>query len=70
MARSEEGLKSNLAKIPALREEFWHNVNIIGTGEELNQSLEKAGRSPTSELGELMCIDALQRAESCGGHFR
>ena len=71
MARSEEGLKSNLAKIPALRDEFWHNVNIIGTGEELNQSLEKAGRvADFLELGELMCIDALQRAESCGGHFR
>jgi succinate dehydrogenase / fumarate reductase flavoprotein subunit len=71
MARSEAGLKSNLAKIPALREEFWHNVNIIGTGEELNQSLEKAGRvADFLELGELMCIDALQRAESCGGHFR
>jgi succinate dehydrogenase / fumarate reductase flavoprotein subunit len=71
MARSEEGLKSNLAKIPALREEFWHNVNIIGTGEELNQSLEKAGRvADFLELGELMCVDALQRAESCGGHFR
>jgi succinate dehydrogenase / fumarate reductase flavoprotein subunit len=71
MARSAGGLKSNLAKIPALREEFWHNVNIIGTGEELNQSLEKAGRvADFLELGELMCIDALQRAESCGGHFR
>jgi succinate dehydrogenase / fumarate reductase flavoprotein subunit len=71
MARSEEGLKSNLAKIPALREEFWHNVNIIGSGEELNQSLEKAGRvADFLELGELMCVDALQRAESCGGHFR
>jgi succinate dehydrogenase / fumarate reductase flavoprotein subunit len=71
MARSADGLRSNLAKIPALREEFWHNVNIIGTGEELNQSLEKAGRvADFLELGELMCIDALQRAESCGGHFR
>ena len=71
MARSEDGLKSNLAKIPALREEFWKNVNIIGTGEELNQSLEKAGRvADFLELGELMCIDALQRRESCGGHFR
>jgi len=71
MARSEAGLKSNLAKIPALREEFRHNVNIVGTGEELNQSLEKAGRvADFLELGELMCIDALQRAESCGGHFR
>jgi succinate dehydrogenase / fumarate reductase flavoprotein subunit len=71
MARSEAGLKSNLCKIPALREEFWHNVNIIGSGEELNQSLEKAGRvADFLELGELMCVDALQRAESCGGHFR
>jgi succinate dehydrogenase / fumarate reductase flavoprotein subunit len=71
MARSEAGLKSNLAKIPALREEFWKNVNIVGTGEELNQSLEKAGRvADFLELGELMCIDALQRRESCGGHFR
>src|ERR1700681_4907214 len=71
MARSEAGLKSNLEKIPALREEFWKNINIIGTGEELNQSLEKAGRvADFLELGELMCIDALQRRESCGGHFR
>ena len=71
MARSAEGLRANLAKIPALREEFWTNVNIIGTGEELNQSLEKAGRvADFLELGELMCLDALERAESCGGHFR
>src|SRR6266851_2804007 len=71
MARSEAGLKSNLCKIPALREEFWNHVNIVGTGEELNQSLEKAGRvADFLELGELMCVDALQRAESCGGHFR
>ena len=71
MARSEAGLKSNLAKIPQLQEEFWKNVNIIGTGEELNQSLEKAGRvADFLELGQLMCMDALQRAESCGGHFR
>src|SRR5882724_4138347 len=71
MARSEQGLKSNLERIPALREEFWKNVNIVGTGEELNQSLEKAGRvADFLELGELMCLDALQRRESCGGHFR
>jgi succinate dehydrogenase / fumarate reductase flavoprotein subunit len=71
MARSEAGLRGNLSRIPALREEFWSNVNIIGTGEELNQSLEKAGRvADFLELGELMCVDALQRAESCGGHFR
>jgi succinate dehydrogenase / fumarate reductase flavoprotein subunit len=71
MARSEQGLKSNLERIPALREEFWKSVNIVGTGEELNQSLEKAGRvADFLELGELMCLDALQRRESCGGHFR
>jgi succinate dehydrogenase / fumarate reductase flavoprotein subunit len=71
MTRSEAGLKSNLARIPELQEEFWKNVNIIGTGEELNQSLEKAGRvADFLELGELMCMDALKRAESCGGHFR
>ena len=71
MARSEAGLKSNLERIPKLREEFWKNVNIVGTGEELNQSLEKAGRvADFLELAELMCLDALQRRESCGGHFR
>jgi succinate dehydrogenase / fumarate reductase flavoprotein subunit len=71
MARSAEGLKSNLAKIPALRDEFWSNLKIVGTGEELNQSLEKAGRvADFLELGELMCGDALEREESCGGHFR
>ena len=71
MARSAHGLEANLAKIPALREEFWSNLNIVGTGEELNQSLEKAGRvADFLELAELMCLDALQRAESCGGHFR
>ena len=71
MARSEQGLRSNLARIPELRHEFWTNVNIIGGGEEFNQSLEKAGRvADFLELSELMCLDALQRAESCGGHFR
>ena len=71
MARSADGLKNNLERIPVLRDEFWNNVNIIGTGEELNQSLEKAGRvADFLELAELMCLDALQRAESCGGHFR
>ena len=65
------GSAQALAKIPALREEFWNNVNIIGSGEEFNQSLEKAGRvADFLELAELMCLDALQRAESCGGHFR
>ena len=58
-------------KFPQLREEFWNNVNIIGTGEEFNQSLEKAGRvADFLEFAELMCLDALQRTESCGGHFR
>jgi succinate dehydrogenase / fumarate reductase flavoprotein subunit len=71
MARSAEGLRSNLARVPELREEFWHNLKIIGTGAELNQSLEKAGRvADFLELGELMCLDALVREESCGGHFR
>jgi succinate dehydrogenase / fumarate reductase flavoprotein subunit len=71
MARSAEGLRGNLQRVPQLREEFWNNLRIIGTGEELNQSLEKAGRvADFLELGELMCLDALEREESCGGHFR
>ena len=71
MARSKEGLEMALQKIPALREEFWKNVNVPGTGEQFNQELEKAGRvADFLEFGELMCIDALQREESCGGHFR
>ena len=71
MARSADGLKRALQEIPKLREEFWQNVTIPGTGEELNQSLEQAGRvADFFELAELMCIDALHREESCGGHFR
>jgi succinate dehydrogenase / fumarate reductase, flavoprotein subunit len=71
MARSEAGLKSALERIPALREEFWKDVNVLGAGESLNQSLEKAARvADFLELGELMCRDALERTESCGGHFR
>jgi succinate dehydrogenase / fumarate reductase flavoprotein subunit len=71
MARSEAGLKKALRRIPELREEFWKNVNVLGSGEELNQSLENAGRvADFLEFGELMCLDALQRNESCGGHFR
>ena len=71
MARTAEGLKTALQKIPALREEFWRNVTVPGTGAELNQSLEVAGRvADFIELGELMCRDALAREESCGGHFR
>ena len=71
MSRSEEGLKKALKEIPELREEFWSNVNILGSNDELNQSLEKAGRvADFLEFGELMCFDALTRDESCGGHFR
>src|SRR5438034_5039390 len=71
MERNEAGLKTALQKIPALREEYWSDVNILGANEELNQSLEKAGRvADFLELGELMCLDALHRNESCGGHFR
>ena len=71
MSRSEESLRHALAKIPQLREEFRTNVRVLGTGDELNQSLEKAGRvADFLELAELTCIDALDRKESCGGHFR
>jgi succinate dehydrogenase / fumarate reductase flavoprotein subunit len=71
MARNEKGLQEALKKIPALREEFWKNVNVLGKNKELNQSLEKAGRvADFLELGELLCRDALERKESCGGHFR
>ena len=60
-----------VSRIPGLREEFWSNVKVPGTGAELNQSLEKAGRvADFLEFGELMCLDALHREESCGGHFR
>ena len=71
MARNEAGLKKALAQIPALREEFWKNVRVLGANEEFNQSLERAGRvADFFELAELMCLDALDRKESCGGHFR
>jgi succinate dehydrogenase / fumarate reductase flavoprotein subunit len=71
MARNEAGLKRALQRIPELREEFWKNVNVLGSGEELNQALENAGRvADFLEFGELMCLDALKRNESCGGHFR
>jgi succinate dehydrogenase / fumarate reductase, flavoprotein subunit len=71
MARTEEGLKKALELIPKLREEFHKNVAVLGSNEETNQSLEKAGRvADFIELGELMCRDALERRESCGGHFR
>jgi succinate dehydrogenase / fumarate reductase flavoprotein subunit len=71
MARNQTGLQLALNKIPALREEFWTNVNVLGENASLNQSLEKAGRvADFLELGELICRDALERNESCGGHFR
>ncbi len=71
MARNEAGLQLALQKIPALREEFWSNVRVLGENESLNQSLEKAGRvADFLEFGELMCHDALDRRESCGAHFR
>jgi succinate dehydrogenase / fumarate reductase flavoprotein subunit len=71
MSRNEAGLKTALAKIPELREDFWKNVNVPGSDRELNQALEKAGRvADFFELAELMCLDALHRTESCGGHFR
>ncbi len=71
MARSEAGLKKAISDVRALRERFWKEVAIPGTGVELNQSLERAGRvADFLEFGELMCVDALTREESCGGHFR
>src|SRR5262245_26733322 len=66
MARNEQGLQQALKRIPELREEFWKNVNVLGSGEEVNQALENAGRvADFLEFGELMCLDALQRQESC-----
>jgi succinate dehydrogenase / fumarate reductase, flavoprotein subunit len=71
MARTEAGLKEALQRIPALREEFWKNVNVTGENGELNQNLEYAGRvADFMEFAELLCRDALHRNESCGGHFR
>ena len=71
MARTEKGLKEALQRIPELRAEFWKNVKVTGTTDSLNQDLEYAGRvADFLEFGELMCLDALHRNESCGGHFR
>ena len=71
MSRTKEGLETALEKIPKLREEFWKDLRVLGGSDELNVSLEKAMRvADFLELGELMCRDALMRAESCGGHFR
>lgn len=71
MARSKSGLEMAIGQIRDLRDQFWNDVRVLGSGETLNQSLEKAGRvADFLEFGELMCIDALNREESCGGHFR
>jgi len=71
MVRNEEGLKKALVLIKELEEEFWKNVKVVGKGEEVNQELEKAGRvADFFELGRLLCLDALNRKESCGAHFR
>jgi succinate dehydrogenase / fumarate reductase, flavoprotein subunit len=71
MARNDKGLKEAIQEIRALREEFWKDVRVLGTANEFNPELEKAGRvADFIELGELMCLDALNRTESCGGHFR
>jgi succinate dehydrogenase / fumarate reductase flavoprotein subunit len=71
MERTEEGLRKAITRIRELRTEFWSDVKVLGVNEQLNQTLERAGRvADFLELGELMCIDALQRRESCGGHFR
>jgi succinate dehydrogenase / fumarate reductase flavoprotein subunit len=71
MERTDEGLRKAIGLIRGLKDEFWRRVKVTGKAEELNQQLEKAGRvADFFELGELMCIDALHRTESCGGHFR
>ena len=71
MARNEAGLKEALKRIPELRAEFWENVIVSGAENEINQQLEYAGRvADFLEFGELLCRDALDRNESCGGHFR
>ena len=71
MARNASGLTRALELIPALREEFWSDLRLPGSGDALNQSLERAGRvADFMEFAELVCIDALHREESCGGHFR
>ena len=71
MSRSAEGLKEAISEIKALREDFYENVNVPGTTSEFNEQLAKAGRvADFLELGELFAKDALERSESCGGHFR
>jgi succinate dehydrogenase / fumarate reductase flavoprotein subunit len=71
MARNEKGLKEAIKEIQEIREDFWKNVKVTGHLNEFNQELEKAGRvADFLELGELFAMDALERKESCGGHFR
>jgi len=71
MGRTAAGLQKAITDIQALRDEYWRDVKVLGNGDDYNQALEKAGRvGDFLELGELMCRDALQREESCGGHFR
>jgi succinate dehydrogenase / fumarate reductase flavoprotein subunit len=71
MGRNAAGLKEALERIPALRQEFWENVQVPGEGQDFNTALEYAGRvADFLEFGELLCWDALHREESCGGHFR
>jgi succinate dehydrogenase / fumarate reductase flavoprotein subunit len=71
MSRTAAGLESAIGKIRELRMEYWRDVKVLGGNEEINQSLEKAGRvADFFELAELMCLDARERNESCGGHFR
>src|SRR6185503_4342519 len=71
MSRHAGELQIAIGKIQELRDEYWKNVDVVGSDQELNQALEHAGRvADFFELAELMCIDALHRNESCGGHFR
>ena len=71
MSRSAEGLEKAISEIGTLREEFWSDLKVLGENESINQSLERAGRvADFLELADLMCRDALDREESCGGHFR
>jgi succinate dehydrogenase / fumarate reductase flavoprotein subunit len=71
MARSDASLREALVRIPRLRDEFWRNARVTGDNEEINQALERAGRvADFIELAELLCVDALDRTESCGAHFR
>ncbi len=71
MSRNEKGLKELIVEVRKLKEDFWKNVSVLGSDNDFNTSLEKAGRvADFLELGELMALDALKRKESCGGHFR